>query len=66
MTLYKVTNGVGDWWVIAEHPTEAEEKVKTHLNKHDYGYTDDRQVINISIIATESNNTFITDHFLLS
>lgn len=66
MKLYKVTNRIGDWWVTAEHPTEAEEKVIKHLDKTDYGFSKDRIVNNIELIATKaSDENFITGHFLL-
>lgn len=67
MKLYKVTNRIGDWWVTAEHPTEAEEKVIKHLDKTDYGLSKDRIVNNIELIATKaSDENFITGHFLLT
>ena len=67
MKLYKVTNRIGDWWVTAEHPTEAEEKVIKHLDKANYGFLKYRIVSNIELIATEaSDERFITGHFLLT
>jgi hypothetical protein len=67
MKLYKVTNGIGDWWIVAKHPTEAEEKITNHVNKADYGFRKDRQVTNIELIATEAEDErFITNHFLMT
>jgi hypothetical protein len=67
MKLYKVSNRLGDWWVTAEHPTEAEEKVVKHLDKTDYGFSKDRIVNNIKLIATKADDEkFITECFLLT
>jgi hypothetical protein len=67
MKLYKVTNGIGNWWVLANHPTEAEVKVTDHVNKNDYGFAKDRQVMSIELIATEAEDErFITNHFLMT
>ena len=38
MTLFKLTNKIGEWFVIAEHPTEAEQMLKAHLDKADYDF----------------------------
>jgi hypothetical protein len=66
MKLYKVTNGTADWWVIADHPTEAEQKVKIHVNNTDYGFSKDRVVKSIEVIATKADDmSFVTGHFLL-
>lgn len=38
--LYRInTNGVGLFYVIANHPTEAEEMLTKELNDSDYGFT---------------------------
>ena len=65
--LYKISNGIGDYWVIANHPTEAEEKVEKLLNDADYGFTDQRKTKNISIVAQEAGDTrFISGKYLLT
>jgi hypothetical protein len=67
MKLYKVTNKIGDWWVTAEHPTAAEEKVIKHLNETGFGLSKDRIVETIELIATKANDErFSTGHFLLT
>lgn len=53
MKLYRLTNEIDVWYVIAEHPTEAEEKLVKHLNEADYGFTDKRKVSRIELLATE-------------
>ena len=65
--LYKITNGIGDYWVIAKHPTEAEEKLLKLLNEADYGFDDNRKAKNISIVADEAGDTrFISGKYLLT
>ena len=59
MNLYKLSTGVGDYWVIASHPTEAEEKLTKVLNDSNYGHFKDRIVQSIHFIAKEVDKTFI-------
>ena len=65
MKLYKIENGIGTYWVISEHPTEAEENLKLILDKNDYGFTDRRKAFSITIIAEAIENDFLTGKFLL-
>lgn len=66
MKLYKVTNEIGDWFIIAKHPTEAEDKLIEHLDKTDYGLSKNRVIKRIEIIATMADDDrFISGHFLL-
>lgn len=51
MKLYKINNGIGTYWVVAEHPTEAEAKLKTMLDAADYGFSEKRKALSIEIIA---------------
>lgn len=51
--LYRLVNGIGDYWVIAKDPTEAEDKLMLALNAADYGFTKDRVVKEIHLIADE-------------
>lgn len=66
MKLYKLTNGIGRWWVVADHPTQAQEKLLKLLNKADCGFIRSREITNIELIATESDDErFLTNHFLV-
>lgn len=65
MKLYKIENGIGTYWVIAEHPTEAEQKLKSILDKNDYGFTDRREALSITIVAEAIENEFLTGKFLV-
>ena len=64
--LYRLKNKLGDYWVVAEHPTQAQEKLLTLLNKNSYGATDHRKVVNIELVAEGiENEEFITGkHFI--
>ena len=50
-------------YVIAKNPTDAYEKVKTFLDKEDLGYTKDREMESIELIAEEYRYTK-TGHIL--
>lgn len=53
-TLYLIsTSGVGDFHVIAEDPTTAENILKSILDKCDYGFSSDRRITSIKIIDAE-------------
>jgi len=70
MKLYQLTNGIGTYWVVAEHPTEAQEKLESNLNKADYGFGKDRVTKTITLIAEniefDSNgNPRFTNRFLI-
>ena len=45
------TRGLGDFYVIAENPTQAEENLIKIFDDQDYGFSKDRVVTNISFIA---------------
>jgi hypothetical protein len=67
MILYKVTNKIDTWWVIAEHPTQAGEKLYKLLDAHGYGFYEHRKVLKIELVATETNDKrFISGHFLIT
>lgn len=68
MTLYKMTNGLGDYWVVAEDPTEGKTKLEAILDEARYGFSKDREVKNIAIIAEKIENSqplSLTGKFLL-
>ena len=52
MNLYKVlTRGVGWYYVVAEHPTDAQDELIRLLNLADYGFVKDREVVKIEVLA---------------
>lgn len=65
MKLYKITNGIGVYWVVAEHPTEACEKLELILGKYNYGFGVDRKPKTIEVIAEEIKDQFLTGKFLV-
>ena len=65
MKLFKIENGIGIYWVVAEHPTQAEEKLKAILDANDYGFSDKRKVVTITVIAEFVENNYLTKKFLI-
>lgn len=56
----------GDYWVIATDPTTAQQKLEKILDEADYGYTDQRKVERIQVIAKGITDTrFIQDKKLI-
>ena len=49
--LYRLTAPLGDYWVSAAHPTEAQDKLLNILDTFDYGFRKDRKVTTIELIA---------------
>lgn len=47
------TVGLGDFYLISPDPTSAERLLESLLNKADYGLSDKRKVIRISILTSE-------------
>ncbi len=47
------TKGLGEFYVIAQSATQAQVKVETELAVSDYGFSDDRAVTTIDIVALE-------------
>jgi len=66
--LYKLTTkGFGDYWVVAKHPTQAEEKLYKFFDDADIKMASDRNVVNIKLIAIEHDDIrFITGYNLLT
>lgn len=59
MNLYLLTTtGLGDYYVVASDPTSAECHLKSMLDSADYGYTHNRKVVNIKLMATKVQNDF--------
>jgi hypothetical protein len=65
MKLYRLETGIGTYWVVAEHPTDAEKKLMHVLNENNYGFHKDRTVTRIDVIAEQINSNFITGKFLI-
>lgn len=66
MKLYRLTTkGLGDYWVVAKDPTDAETKLKHILDSKDYGFTDGRKVTTIEVIAEEIVDRFMKDKRLI-
>jgi hypothetical protein len=65
MKLYKIENGIGTYWVIAEHPTEAEEKLQSILDKNNYGFSANRKALSITIVAEAIENNYLTGKYLV-
>ena len=54
MKLYKLeTRGIGIFHVVANDPTEAENRLKELLSQAAYGFTSDRVVLSIGLISQE-------------
>ena len=47
------TEGLGDYYIIAETPNDAEKLLGTQLNEADYGFSSNRIVRNIKILTSE-------------
>jgi len=47
------TDGLGDYYIIAETPNDAEKILEIQLNEADYGFNSGRIVRNIKIITNE-------------
>lgn len=58
MNLYLVTNKINDFYVLAEHPTEAQEKLEAKLDAADYGFPDDRKAKKIELVTCAITDSF--------
>lgn len=65
MKLYGLTTGIGYYYVVANDPTEAELKLLNLLNENDYGYSRNREVTRIDLLAKEADNRYLTGKFLV-
>ena len=55
--LYLVsTKTLGDYYVVAESPNEAQDRLKKLIDKADYGFSDSRKIVNIKLLADELYN----------
>ena len=66
MDLYLVTtSGLGSFYVVANHPTEAQEKLSTKFSKINYGFQSDRKVLKIEFVTSVLENVFDSEHSLI-
>lgn len=52
-TLYRISNRIGDYYVVANDPTEADQALRRILDEENYGSSDERATSTITIMATE-------------
>jgi hypothetical protein len=68
-TLYRITNKLGNYYVVANDPTEADQALRKILDDENYGSSDERATNTITIMATEiveAHKPFhLTGHYLL-
>lgn len=69
MKLYKLICRIGIYWVIAPDPTTAQTKLKAILDSENYGFSKERVVTEIHLVAeaieTKDAPFHLTDKFLL-
>lgn len=66
MKLYLLTTGVADYYVLANDPSTAETRLINMLNVAEYGYTRERKVTNIQVLAEAIEDVrFLTGKNLL-
>jgi uncharacterized protein YtpQ (UPF0354 family) len=54
LNLYRLTNGLGVYFVVATDPTAAQAKLYERLNRGDgYGFYEERKVSDIHLIAEQ-------------
>ena len=58
MNLYQVQTIKLKFYVLAEHPTQAQDIVKHELNKSDYGFSCDRKVNNITLLSKQLERNY--------
>lgn len=64
--LYRLTTKLGIYWVSANHPTEAQDKLLDILNVYNYGLSFDRKVTTIELIAQGiEDNGILTGRFFI-
>lgn len=56
MTLYKLNNGIGVYYVVAPDPTSAVKKLEDALNSACYGFSGNRIVHTIVAVANAVQN----------
>ena len=50
-----ISTAYGHPYVVADDPTEALEKVQDYLDKKDLGFTSDREMVSIELLAEEED-----------
>ena len=66
MILYKITNGLGIWYVLSDTATNAQKFLENAFDKEDYGFTSKRKTTNIEIIAEEVQPALSSQYFFSS
>lgn len=72
MNLYLLTCGLGDFYVLAPSPNDAQAMLEARFERQDYGFSKDRQVTNIKLLAEElyewpdGKTNFSSGHRLLT
>lgn len=56
LTLYLLKNKINEYYVVAEDPTSAKNKLEKLLDDADYGFFNERSVYEIKEIAKELKN----------
>ncbi len=56
MKLFKIDLGypLGEFYVVAKDPTNAYKKIRTDLDDRDYGFSKDREMETVELIAEAS------------
>lgn len=65
MKLYGLKTGLGYYHVVADHPTEAVDKFTKIMTDSNYGFSSQRKVLQIDIIAEAIIDQFITGKTLI-
>lgn len=58
MKLYMLKNAIGWFYVLAEHPTEAQKKLEDKLSEAEYGFTSERKTTEIRLLSTLVDSSF--------
>ena len=67
MNLYRLENGIhSDWYVIADHPTEAANMLESALNEEEYSFKEQRKVTAIFLVAEQIADGLNRKHFFSS
>ena len=63
--LYLLTTlGLGDYYIVAENPKEAEDALMEIFKNQDYGFAKNRRVISIKWLSKELYPALNQEHFL--
>lgn len=66
MKLYRLTTAIGEYYAVAEHPTQAEENLQKMLDFANYGYSSSRKVTQITLLAeAPTDPQFLSGKYLV-